>query len=213
VGHFSDDGEWWWDGKQWIATSQIVLPNLPMTEFERSGKLSEARTRMRKRDELRKPGWYLNLGEFPLPLYGGRAGGSSMFVQHRAFRDYRLWTLEQLATATSYLLGPNEQMQAAETTMFATYFDGVVIRDFGVVVTASRVLVLRIDSVDGQPRWVGLAAHPRDVKIELTSGWFGYGPTLRVSSRSGQWAIRGYQRVFKPEPVLQAWHHAAAANV
>lgn len=208
----SDDGQWWWDGTRWIATSEVVLPNLPMTEFERSGKLNEARLRMRKRNELSKPGWYVNLGEFPLPWYGGHDGVSSMFVQHRAFRDYRLWTLEQLAMATSYLLGPNEPMQAGETTMFTTYLDGVVIRDFAVVVTASRVLVLRIDSLDGQPRWVSLAAHPRDVRIELHSGWFGYGPTLRVSSRSGQWAIRGYQRVFKPEPVLQAWHHAAAAN-
>jgi hypothetical protein len=103
-------------------------------------------------------------------------------------------------------------MQAAETTIFSTYWDGVVMRDFAVVVTASHILVLRIDSLDGQPRWVSLAAHPRDVRIELHSGWLGYGPTLRVSSQTGQWAIRGNQRVFRPEPVLQAWHHAAAAN-
>jgi hypothetical protein len=212
VSEFSDDGQWWWDGTRWIATSQVVLPNLPMTEFERSGKLNEARIRMQKRHERHKPGWSLNLGEFPLPYYGGDDGVRLMFVQHRAFRDYRLWTLEQLAIATSYLLGPKEAMQAGETTMFTTYRDGVVMRDFAVVVTASHVLVLRIDSLDGQPRWVSLAAHPRDVRIELHSGWFGYGPTLRVSSRSGQWAIRGYLRVFRPEPVLEAWHDAAAAN-
>ena len=213
MSHFSDDGEWWWDDTRWIATSQVVLPNLPMTEFERSGKLNEARIRMRKRHELLKPRWRLNLDEVPLPYYGGDAGVPSMFVQHRAFRDYRSWTLEQLAIATSYLLGPNEPMQAGETTMFTTYWDGLVIRDFAVVVTASHVLVLRIDSLDGQPRWVSLAGHPRDVRIELHSGWFGYGPTLRVTSRSGHWAIRGYQRVFVPEPVLQAWHDAATANV
>jgi hypothetical protein len=212
VSRISDDGQWWWDGTRWIATSEVVLPNLPMTEFERSGKLNEARIRMRKRHELRKPRWRFNLGEFPLPYYGGNDGVGLMFVQYPAFRDYRLWTLEQLAIATSYLLGPNEPMLAGETTMFATYLDGVVIRDFAVVVTASRVLVLRIDSLDGQPRWVSLAAHPRDVRIELHSGWFGYGPTLRVTSQGAQWAIRGYQRVFRPEPVLQAWHHAAAAN-
>jgi len=196
----------------WIATSEVVLPNLPMPEFERSGKLNEARVRMRKRHELRKPRWGLTLsGGVPMPDYGD-AGVRLMFVQHRVFRDYRLWTLEQLALATSHLLGPNEPMQAGETTMFSTYWDGVVTRDFAVVVTASHVLVLRIDSLDGQPRWVSLAAHPRDVRIELHSGWLGYGPTLRVSSQSGQWAIRGYQRVFRPEPVLQAWHHAATAN-
>ena len=32
---FSDDGQWWWDGNQWIATSQVVLPKLPMTESDR----------------------------------------------------------------------------------------------------------------------------------------------------------------------------------
>jgi hypothetical protein len=198
VGQFSDDGQWWWDGTRWISTSQgVVLPNLPMTEFEGSGKLNEAAFECGSVTSC-KPRWYLNVGSgIPFPEYGD-AGVSLMFVQHRAFRDYRLWTLEQLAIATSYLLGPNEPMQASETTMFATYWDGVVMRDFAVAVTASHVLVLRIDSLDGQPRWVSLAAHPRDVRIELHSGWFGYGPTLRVSSRNGQWAIRGYKRVFKP---------------
>ena len=42
VGQFSDDGQWWWDGTTWIATSQIVLPQLPVTEFEKSGRLKGA---------------------------------------------------------------------------------------------------------------------------------------------------------------------------
>jgi len=33
MGQFSDDGLWWWDGTTWIATAQIVLPHLPLTEF------------------------------------------------------------------------------------------------------------------------------------------------------------------------------------
>lgn len=24
---FSDDGRWWWDGAQWIVTSQVVMPD------------------------------------------------------------------------------------------------------------------------------------------------------------------------------------------
>src|SRR4029077_6265043 len=43
VGQFSDDGLWWWDGTTWIATAQIVLPQLPVTEFEQSGKLGSVR--------------------------------------------------------------------------------------------------------------------------------------------------------------------------
>ena len=48
VGQFSDDGLWWWDGTTWIATAQIALPQLPVTEFEQSGKLKGARTFMRR---------------------------------------------------------------------------------------------------------------------------------------------------------------------
>jgi len=43
VGQFSENGLWWWDGTTWIATAQIVLPQLPVTEFEQSGKLKGAR--------------------------------------------------------------------------------------------------------------------------------------------------------------------------
>lgn len=31
---FSDDGQWWWDGQQWIATSQVVIPELPIRNTE-----------------------------------------------------------------------------------------------------------------------------------------------------------------------------------
>jgi hypothetical protein len=87
---FSVDGQWWWDDMRWIATSQVVLPNLAMTEFERSGKLNEARIRMRKRHELRQPRWNLNVVD---GFDYGDAGLQIFFVEHRAFRDYRSWTL------------------------------------------------------------------------------------------------------------------------
>jgi hypothetical protein len=52
MGQFSDDGQWWWDGTTWVATAQVVLPQLPMTEFERSGKLEIARGRRKNSERL-----------------------------------------------------------------------------------------------------------------------------------------------------------------
>jgi hypothetical protein len=212
VSAFSDDGQWWWDGQRWIATSEVVLPQLPMTEFEQSGKLNQARNRMRKRD------WFLAANEAAgvvvpdsrfAPLLGLPLALPFLVLQQRAFRDHRLWTLEQLALATAYLLGPDEAMVAGETTIVGSTFLATVKRDLAVVVTGAHVLILRIDCRDGQPRWVALAARP-SVKIELRSGPFGYNPILFVIHGSWEWAIRGYQRVFQPYPVLQAWRQAAS---
>ena len=209
MGQFSDDGQSWCDGTTWVATAQIVLPQLPMTEFERSGKLNEARGRKRKRDGL--GGVRMVPGS---TLLNAVAGIAFVVVQYRVLREYRLWTLEQLALATSYLLGPDEAMLAGETTMLGSgFFRFGVTRDLAVVVTPAHVLVFRIDSLDGQPRWVALAARPNDVAMQLHSGPFGFEPTLIISGRNGQCAIRGYQRVFQPEPVLQAWHQAAAGTL
>ena len=100
---------------------------------------------------------------------------------------------------------------AGKTTIFGTFFLGTAKRDFAVAVTAAHVLVFRIDFLDGQPRWVALAARPGEVKIELRSGAFGYNPMLLVMHGSWQWQIRGYQRVFQPGPVLQAWRQAGGS--
>lgn len=199
MSQFSDDGQWWWDGERWIATSTIVLPDLPMTEFEPSGKLRTARSRMRKRE------WLLVaslVGPLAVPY---------VVARERAFRDYRLWTLEQLALTASYLLGPNDPMLAGETTMFSSSLLGTVIRDLAVVVTGAHVLVLRIDFLDGQPQWVVLAARPNDVKIEVPSRPSGLNPTLLVTRGTGTWTIRGDQRVFQPDLVLAAWRKAAGS--
>lgn len=67
MGVFSDDGLWWWDGQAWIATSQVVLPQLPMTEFEQSGKLKKGRSRMRKGQGL------LNTDFVAANLIGGKS--------------------------------------------------------------------------------------------------------------------------------------------
>jgi hypothetical protein len=191
VCQFSDDGLWWWDGTTWIAITQIVLPQLAMTEFEQSGKLKGARSFMR----FISWNTSINLAVvFLFPWLG-------------AMRDYRSWRLEQLALATAYLVGPHEPMLAGETSFGVS--GRSVTRDLAVAVTAAHVLVFHIDSLDGQPRWVALAGRPTDVKVELRSLVFGSYPSLLITGGNTQWRIRGIPSVFRPEPVLEAWRQAA----
>jgi hypothetical protein len=213
VGQFSDDGQWWWDGSQWVATSQVVLPQLAMTEFERSGKLAAARSLMGERNTLLGASIVegIGIGSSRLePLIGLPLGLLYLNKERRALREYRTWTLEQLALTVEVLLGPDEPMLAGETTMFRTLLLATITRDYAVAVTAAHVLVLRFDFLDGQPRWVALAAHPRDVAIQLSSGPLGYNPTLVVTRGNVRFAIRGQSRIFEPQPVLNAWRQAAS---
>src|SRR5256885_4234431 len=198
VGPFSDDGLWWWDGMTWIATAQIVLPQLPVTEFEQSGRLKGARRFM-------APGcmffWWGNTSTILALVF--------LFPWLAALRDYRSWKLEQLALATAYLLGPHEAMLAGETSLLDSHIThGSVRWDLAVSVTAAHVLVLGIDSLDGQPRWVALAGRTTDVKIERRSLVFGLYPALWISRGNVQWRIRGTPSVFRPEPVLETWRQA-----
>ena len=198
MGQFSDDGLWWWDGRTWIATAQIVLPQLPVTEFEQSGKLKGARSFMRR---------------WALVIWGNSfasLGVVLLFPWLAALRDYRSWKLEQLALATAYLLGPQEAMLAGETSLLDSHIaGGMWTSDLAVVVTAAHIVVFRIDSLDGQPRWVASAARPTDVKVGLRSSVFGLDPTLLITTASAQLRIRGIPSVFRPEPVLEAWRQAA----
>jgi hypothetical protein len=199
LGRFSDDGLWWWDGTTWIATAQIVLPQLPVTDFEQSGRLDGARRFMRRWSLFLWGNTFISLGLiFLLPWLA-------------ALRDYRSWRLEQLALATAYLLGPDEAMLAGETSLWDSHITrGSVTRDVAVAVTAAHILVLDIDSLDGQPRWVALAGRPTDVKIELRSLVFGLFPALWISRGNVHSRIRGTPTVFRPEPVLEAWRQAAS---
>src|SRR5258708_19595944 len=116
MGQFSDDGRWWWDGTTWVATEQVVLPQLPMTEFERSGKLEAARGHG-------KNGGRLDLARTITPLTWLFAS-ALLVVGARAGRAYRTYILEQLALATAYLLGPDEPMLAGEGgTLVANQWD------------------------------------------------------------------------------------------
>jgi len=209
MGLFSDDGMWWWDGTAWVATAQVVLPQLPPTEFEQSGKLQPARGR------LRKTGWlnWVNDAGCALTWLTVIPG---FFVVGPALRDYRLWTLEQVAAATAYLLGPNEAVLAAEATLaLPDYIGDSEKRDLAVAVTAQHVLLFRIDSFDGQPRWVVLVARPTDVKMELRSSFAaGFtGEALTISSGNSQWVISGVSGVWKPKAVLDALRAASAQTL
>jgi hypothetical protein len=201
MSQFSDDGLWWWDGTTWIATAQIVLPQLAMTEFERSGKLKGARSFMRRASLFLSWNTFISVGIIFL------------FPWLAALRDYRAWKLEQVALATAYLLGPHETMLAGETSLLDSQTSSPMTRDLAVAVTAAHILVFGIDSLDGQPRWAALAGRASDVKVERHSLVLGLYPALWISCGNRQWRIRGMPGVFKPEPVLEAWRQAAKRTV
>ena len=60
MGAFSPDGQWWWDGVNWVATPEITL-KIPETEFERSGRLAQARRLVTIRQWLQVVG-YVGIG-------------------------------------------------------------------------------------------------------------------------------------------------------
>jgi hypothetical protein len=205
MSQFSDDGLWWWDGHTWVATSQIVLPQFPPTEFEQSGKLEQARRSVRKVQWL---AWANSCALEPITAITGVA---LLNVLQPASRDYRSWKLEQLALATPYLLGPDEPMLAGEPASATADSRAPYL---AVAVTAAHVLVFRIESLEGQPRWVALACRSVDVKIELvTVAWGFLYSALIVSVGHARLEIRGWPGVFKPEPVLDAWRKAVNATV
>lgn len=127
-----------------------------------------------------------------------------------------MWTFEQLALATSFLLGPDEAILAAEVNLDTpNALTDSLKRDLAVVVTARHVLIFRIDSFDGQPRWIALAARPADVK--MVSRWIfensTAGPALVVSSGTGRWVIRAFYGVSRPDDVLDAWRRATQGAI
>jgi hypothetical protein len=173
-----------------------------MTEFEKSGKLKLAREDLAKG---RRRFWSSALVLGLIGLSPANTNG---------FREYRSWTIEQLALATTYMLGPDEPMLAGEVSAYDLV--DAWTRDLAIAVTATHVLVFRIDSLDGQPRWIALAGRAADVKIESRTGLYGYlWPALEISGTNGKWTmtIRGLMRQFEPGPVLEAWRQAAKRTV
>jgi hypothetical protein len=210
VGQFSDDGQWWWDGNQWVASSQIVIPDLLAAEPE---------TVQRSMGQRQKLGQATTIVDWlalsPPVSAAGFFGLSFLFVERAAFRRFRLWTLEQLAAATAYLLGPDEPMIAGETTLYRPSSLVTVqapVRDLAVVVTGAHVLVLAFDRFDGQPRWVGLAARASDVQIIASGEFLRARPTIVVRHGGQGWTIQGMARVMQQAPIVAAWRAALVAR-
>jgi len=203
MGQFSDDCQWWWDGANWMATAQVVLPQLPPTEFEASAQLADARRRAKRGGRL----W--EWGDVVYPLAALRAVALGDLLP--AMGVYRSWKLAQLALATTYLLGPDEPMLAGEITGVTREESSPVL---AVAVTSAHVLVFRLDSPDGQPRWIELAGRASDVNLKLRTGIekLLLLPALLITGRYGQAVIGGLPGMFHtfyPQPVLDAWRQAA----
>jgi hypothetical protein len=203
VSGFSEDGQWWWDGGQWIPTSQVMIADLAIPE-------SQAAVQSE-----RKRKWWGDVNNNTLWQVPGMAL-PFVFFERRAFREIRMWTLEQLASATTYLLGAHEPMLAGETGLYRpllSLFTYTAYRDVAVVVTAAHVLVLLFDRFDGQPRWVSLAARPKEVRLEVFGKVLSAHTTIVVHHGGRRWSIKGTARIAQPDPVVAAWKAAMAGPV
>lgn len=209
LSEFSEDGQWWWDGQRWIATSQVVIPEL----------------RVGNTDGLERMKRYRQLGTATFVM--GMAGIGSRLVESTAtallvpflvlqrptFRAYRVSLLEQVGAATTYLLGAGEPMVAGEVSVWLHPLAGIVAGNLAVSVTSRHVVVLQINVSTGLPEHVALAARPWDVNIVFRWGLFWGYPTLYVCQPSRVWPIRGAFGILKPEPVLAAWRQSLGGGV
>jgi len=204
MAQFSDDGQWWWDGSNWVATAQVVIPQLPPTEFEASAQLADARRRAKKGGRL----WSVfdvipALAAFRIVALGDLLPAVGV---------YRSWKLAQMALATTYLLGPDEPMLAGEIATVTREESAPVL---AVAVTSAHVLVFRLDSLDGQPRWIVMAGRASDMNLTVRTGIEKVLllPALLVTGKYGQAVIGGLPgmfHTFMPQPVLDAWRQAAS---
>jgi len=204
MAQFSDDGQWWWDGSNWVATAQVVIPQLPPTEFEASAQLADARRRAKKGGRL----WSVFDAIPALAAFRIVALGDLL----PAVGVYRSWKLAQMALATTYLLGPDEPMLAGEIATVTREESAPVL---AVAVTSAHVLVFRLDSLDGQPRWIVMAGRASEVNLTVRTGIEKVLllPALLVTGKYGEAVIGGLPgmfHTFMPEPVLDAWRQAAS---
>jgi len=213
VSAFSEDGQWWWDGHQWMASSQVVIPDLPAAQ---PGTVQGSMQERHRLGEATTAADWLGISGTPFSGAAFFVGLSFLFVERDAYRKFRQWTLDQLAAATAYLVGPDEPMVAGETTLYrppSFLTVQATVRDFAVVITAAHVLVLRFDRPDGQPRWVALAARATDVQIIASGEFLRARPTIVVRHGSQSWTIQGMARVMQHVPIVAAWKAALVAQV
>ena len=185
-----------------MAASQLVIPDLQEAQTERARQLIARRDQLRDASSL--AGWPI----FPAPI-ALLVGIPYLVIERRFFQAYRRWALDMLASATAYLLGPDEPLVAGEPSVTRPLLAQLAISDLAVVVTAAHVLVLRMDPVNGQPRWIALAARAGAIRVEAPTPVVSQ-PTIVVRSGSQLWSIQGASRVMRPEPVVSAWMRAAA---
>jgi hypothetical protein len=207
VSRFSDDGQWWWDGARWIPTAEIVLPVLPMTEFERSGLLAPADRNRTYLDLLTVLIIALGFSAIGLPL-ATLVVFPWFVLQSRVFRAYRLLTLQQLALATTYLLGPDEPMLAGEPSLFRRMFEIGAARDQAVVITKHHVLILLFRDFAGPPGRVALAARSGDVDIAGNKALIASKITVAIPGRS--WTFKCESWVAEPAQLVAAWRQTRA---
>ena len=204
---FSDDCSWWWDGQTWVATSQVVIPDLPATE-----RATELESRARPHRLLDKA----NLAAYFVPFDGWSLNSMLvwpwLFTYRRGFRAYRELMLERLKSATTYLLGPDEPPLAAEVGMYSEIVIGQVWGGNAVVITAQHVLIIASDSAVGRPRRVLLASQPSQVRMQQHAGGIlnAY-PTIVVNAAGQFWSIKGMNGIIQPKPVIAAWRSVATA--
>lgn len=204
---FSEDGSWWWDGTTWVATSQVVIPDLPVSDQQGIETMDAYRA-------VGKGAFWLGLGEIGTgSSYSGLILIPWLFFRGRAMRPYRASMLTQVATATAYLLGEDEPMIAGEISVYPSVWGGLVSGNLAVSVTRAHVLVLVIDVSTNRVRWVVLAARSRDVNIAFRWGFLWGYPTLLVYHGGRVFPIRGTWYVLQREPVLKAWREALAQPV
>lgn len=207
MSQFSDDGQWWWDGRAWVATSQVVIPDLPATD-----RLTELEARVKPHRLLDDA----NLAAYFVPA-GGWALSKTLvwpwlFSYRSAFRAYREWAIEQFKSATTYLLGPDEPVLAAEVGIYSEILIGKVWGGNAVVVTARHVLILANDSPLGRPRRVLLAAHPTQVRMqEHAGGILNAYPTILVNAGGQVWSIKGMNGIIQTRPLIATWWSVASA--
>jgi hypothetical protein len=211
LGVFSADGEWWWDGAHWVATAEILL-TIPETEFERSGRLKQARRLVIVREWMQGIG-YVGVGSiFGIPLVPFFVI-AYMVVLRRVFRAYRTWTLELLSSATAQLMGPEEPMLAGETTVWPplTWWPQVQ-RDFAVAATRTHVLMYWFTDYDSPVCRVIWVARPQDVDMRVLNGFLWH-KRLAIGYGGRWWTLRGTWGAFEPEQVLQTWANSRQEEV
>jgi hypothetical protein len=204
VSGFSEDGWWWWDGRQWTPSSQVVIPDLPGAGTESAHRLLHRRNQFQDASGVGR--WLILPAGISLLV-----GLPFLVIERRFFHAYRRWVLDLLSSATAYLLGPDEPLVAGETSLTTRFLGENPTPDLSVVVTAAHVLVLRLDQRNGQPRWVSVAARAGDIQVQAPTPVFSQ-PTIVVRHGTQSWSIQGSPGVMRREPVVSAWKRALAAT-